>query len=277
MDTRHTVDWRGRQIATTVTGDGPPVVLCHGTPFSSQVWEPIVSHLAVGHTVHRWDMPGYGASSKHPDHAVDLDSQAAALTALVKDHWELSHPVMIAHDIGGAVAVRAHLVHGLDLSSLVLVDAVLLQPWGSPFYALAQQHTEVFQQLPAAMHRALLLAYLDGAAHRPLGNAERDAIAAAWLGPEGQAAFYRQIAQVRRQHTDDLASRLDDIRCQTHVIWGVEDTWLPIDNGRLLSAALTVDLIEIPEAGHLVQHDQPDVLAAHLRSAARLTHEPYRT
>lgn len=264
MDTYHTIDWRGRQIATTVTGHGPPVVLCHGTPFSSQVWQPIVADLAVNHTVYRWDMPGYGASSKHADHAVDLDCQAAALSFLVTEGWELDRPAVIAHDIGGAVAVRAHVVHGLDMSALVLIDAVLLQPWGSPFYVLAQQHAGVFQQLPAAMHRALLFAYLDGATHRPLGDAERDSIAATWLSPEGQAAFYRQIAHVRRKHTDDLAPRLRDIRCPAHVIWGTEDIWLPIDNGRSVAAAMDVDLIEIPDAGHLVQHDQPDLLAAHL-------------
>lgn len=223
-----------------------------------------MSQLADDNRVHRWDMPGYGASSKHPHHAVDLDSQAAALAALVADRWELDRPVVIAHDIGGAVAVRAHLAHRLDMAMLVLIDAVVVQPWGSPFYVLAQQHAEVFQQLPATMHRALLHTYLDGAAHQPLSRAQRESIAAAWLGPDGHAAFYRQIAQVRREHTDDLASRLGEIRCPVHVIWGVEDTWLPIDDGRRLADALTVDLIEIPESGHLVQHDQPEVLAAHL-------------
>lgn len=261
MHRTSTIEWRDREISVAVDGSGPPVVLCHGTPFSSAVWQPIIPYLESDYTVYRWDMPGYGTSSKDRQHAVDLDTQAAALTALVTQHWELDRPAVVAHDIGGAVAARAHLIHGLDMSRLVLVDAVLVQPWGSPFYTLAQQHADVFQELPATMHRALLDVYLDGATHRELSNEELERLAAPWLGSEGQAAFYRQIAQVHRKHTDDLTDRLDTFRCPVQVIWGTEDRWLPIENGRASAAAVGANLIEISDAGHLVQYDQPDQLA----------------
>src|SRR5207245_3308833 len=35
----------------------PPVVLLHGTPFSSYVWRGVARALAVRHAVHVWDMP----------------------------------------------------------------------------------------------------------------------------------------------------------------------------------------------------------------------------
>ncbi|MGI8873469.1 MAG: alpha/beta fold hydrolase, partial [Egibacteraceae bacterium] len=45
-------------------GDGPAVVLTHGTPFSSFVWRDIARALAVSHRVFVWDLLGYGASDQ---------------------------------------------------------------------------------------------------------------------------------------------------------------------------------------------------------------------
>ena len=45
-------------------------------------------------------------------------------------------PHVVAHDYGGAVALRAHLIHGRHFSSMVLVDVVALAPWGSPAFRL---------------------------------------------------------------------------------------------------------------------------------------------
>lgn len=39
-----------------------PVVLLHGTPFSSYVWRGVARALARRHQLFVWDMPGYGLS-----------------------------------------------------------------------------------------------------------------------------------------------------------------------------------------------------------------------
>src|SRR5215217_2409700 len=98
-------NWRGREVAWERIGSGPAIVLCHGTPFSSAIWRPFAEALSRDHTVHLWDMPGYGASSKHADHAVDFGVHGELLTALI-DEWGLDRPHVIAHDFGGAVALR---------------------------------------------------------------------------------------------------------------------------------------------------------------------------
>ncbi|HEX5974964.1 MAG TPA: alpha/beta fold hydrolase, partial [Rubrobacteraceae bacterium] len=45
-------------------GTGPPVVLVHGTPFSSYVWRRVVPALAETTRVYAYDLPGYGSSEK---------------------------------------------------------------------------------------------------------------------------------------------------------------------------------------------------------------------
>ncbi|WP_279387359.1 MULTISPECIES: alpha/beta fold hydrolase [unclassified Curtobacterium] len=83
----------------------------HGTPWSSWLWRPIALAMAGRFTVYLWDMPGYGASSKDPSHAVDLGTQGELFAALL-EHWGLDRPHVVAHDFGGAVALRARLLHG---------------------------------------------------------------------------------------------------------------------------------------------------------------------
>lgn len=38
--------WRGREIAWTSIGSGPPVVMRHSTPWSSWLWAPYARALA---------------------------------------------------------------------------------------------------------------------------------------------------------------------------------------------------------------------------------------
>ena len=135
-----------------------PVVLCHGTPFSSYVWRGIAQALADTdrHQVFVWDMPGYGESDMHTGQDVSLAAQGRVFAELLA-HWELDEPVVVAHDFGGAVALRAHLLHGSRYRALALVDPVALAPWGTPSFRLLGRHAEVFEQLPPVLSTQTLL------------------------------------------------------------------------------------------------------------------------
>lgn len=258
--------WRGRDIAWSAAGDGPAVVFCHGTPWSSIVWQPFAEALSRNFRVYLWDMPGYGQSSKHADHAVDLGIQGEAFSDLLT-HWQLEAPHVIAHDYGGAVSLRANLLGGARFASLCLVDVVALSPWGSSFFRLVKDHADVFSQLPATVHYGALGAYIQGASHRGLGSEELAALTAPWTGPEGHAAFYRQISQADECFTDEIEPRLHELRLPVHIIWGEQDTWIPSDRAiRLRDAIPHASLRTIPDAGHLIQYDAPVPLADELRA-----------
>ena len=63
-----------------------PVVLLHGTPFSSYVWRGIARALATTHRVYVWDMPGYGTSEMSDGQDVSLAAQGDVFTELLA-HW----------------------------------------------------------------------------------------------------------------------------------------------------------------------------------------------
>lgn len=49
------------------------------------------------------------------------------------NEWQLEKPDVLAHDFGGATALRGYYLNGLRYKSLTIFDAVALAPWGSPF------------------------------------------------------------------------------------------------------------------------------------------------
>jgi pimeloyl-ACP methyl ester carboxylesterase len=259
------------EIAWDRLGDGPPVVMVHGTPWSSWTWRRVAVRLAERFRVHVFDLLGFGASDKRPGQDVSLAGHGARLAALL-EFWGLDRPAIVAHDIGGATALRAHLLHDRDVAALALLDVVVLAPWGSPFYRLVRDHQTVFEQLPAAIHEGVLRSYVGTAQPRPLDRDVEAALIAPWLGPAGQSAFYRQIAQGDQRHTDDIEPLLDRITVPTLVLWGQEDPWLPPERGAELARRIpTARLALLPTAGHLVQEDQPDeltrLLGEHLAAA----------
>lgn len=261
--------WRDGVVRWRIDGEGPPVVFCHGTPWSSWLWNGVADVLASAFTVFRWDMLGYGTSDMAEGQDVSLGAQAELFAALL-DYWNLDSPAVIAHDYGGAVALRAHLLHGRAFRSLALVDVVALAPWGSPFFSLVHDHAQVFEQLPENLHEALVRAYIQSASHRGLDDEQLDHLMAPWRGSVGQAAFYRQIAQADQRFTDEIEPLYGRVDVPVKIVWGTEDTWIPVDRAHRLHGQIPGSSLELLSgAGHLVQLDRGDALTAALDSWLR--------
>jgi len=257
-------DFAGQSVHVAVAGEGPPIVLVHGTPFSSHVWHRIAPLLARQFRVHCYDLVGYGKSEKRDGQDVSLGVQNRLLGALL-DHWRLDRPHVVGHDFGGATVLRTHLLDRRDYRSLTLIDPVALAPWGSPFVQHVRQHEAAFRGLPDYIHRAILPAYLRGAIHRELSEPELRPYLEPWLGPVGQAAFYRQIAQMEQRYTDEIEPRLGEVRAATQILWGEEDRWIPIERGERLHRSIPGSrLVRVPRAGHLLQEDAPEAVVTAL-------------
>ena len=246
-------------------GDGPPLVFCHGTPWASALWSRVAGAVGEGRTVYLWDMLGYGTSTM-AEGDVSLGAQGRILADLLQHwctDWGLDAPDVVAHDYGGAVALRAHLLHGATYRSLALVDVVALAPWGSDFFRLVAGHADVFGRLPGRLHEALVRAYVAGAAHRPLRAEDVDALVTPWLGASGQAAFYRQIAQADQRWTDEVEPLYPSLDLPVQVVWGTEDAWIPVDRAHRLAELIPGARLDLVEgAGHLIQLDAPERLTA---------------
>jgi pimeloyl-ACP methyl ester carboxylesterase len=255
-------EFRGQQIRYGKMGEGRPLVLVHGTPFSSIVWRRIAPYLATRRQVFYFDLLGYGKSEMKEGGDVSLGIQNELFAALL-DHWQITQPDVVAHDFGGTTALRAHILNGRDYRSLTLIDPVAIGPSGSPLVQKTRPHEKVFAGLPAYIHEAILRAYIAGAVHRTLSEEEMSLYLEPWIGEVGQAAFYRQIAQMSDRYTDEIEGRFGEIRCPVNILWGEKDQWIPCDRGRMLAERIPGAALQmIPYASHLVQEDAPEAVVA---------------
>ncbi|WP_462378802.1 alpha/beta fold hydrolase [Pseudomonas sp. Marseille-QA0892] len=252
----------GSAIRWGKLGQGPSLVAIHGTPFSSQVWRRVVPHLADRRTVYYFDLLGYGQSEQREGQDVSLGVQNRVLYGLCQE-WGLKRPDVLAHDFGGATALRGYYLNNLEYASLTIFDAVALAPWGSPLVQHVRQHEEAFAGMPDYMHRALLRAYLQTAAHAQLSESALEIYSAPWLGPIGQPAFYRQISQMNQCYTDEIEPLLGSLDCPVSVLWGRQDDWIPFEKGKELAMRISGgNCTVIENAGHLVQEDCPEAIVA---------------
>lgn len=258
------VDTIAGRVAAGHSGSGPDLVLAHGWPWSSYSWHRIIPALAERFTVYWYDMPGYGASDKAPDQRTSLDVQGHVFAEML-GHWRLDRPRVVAHDFGGAATLRAHLLHGCDYARYVLMNVVAMRPWGSEFFDHVGRHGAAFSGLPPHIHKAIVTAYIKGALIAEISEADMDALVAPWLSDPGAASFYRQFAQADEKYTAEIEPAFGTLRCDTLVVWGEDDPWIPIGRGRALSDRIGQGQFHpLPQVGHMPQLEAPDAALAAL-------------
>ncbi|MCU1392433.1 MAG: alpha/beta hydrolase [Ilumatobacteraceae bacterium] len=262
MELTETFTFRGDRVRWGVRGDGPPLVLLHGTPFSSLVWRRIEPNLIGQRRVFVFDLVGYGRSDKRDGQDVSLGVQNDLFAELL-DHWALDAPDVVAHDFGGTTALRTHLLNGREYRTLTLLDPLALSPWGSELVVSARQHQEVYAQLPPYIHEAVVRAYISRNSNRTLTDEEMHHYLDQWLGDVGQASFYRQIAQMDERYTDEIRDRLAEVRCPVSILWGRDDALIPVERAHELARLIPgAELRVIDGAGHLLQEDSPESVVA---------------
>lgn len=105
-------------------GSGKPIILIHGWPLSSDMWEYQIEDLVnSGYRVITYDRRGFGKSSK-PWDGYDYDTLTDDLKALI-DQLYLEAVTLIGFSMGGGEVVRYFSrYYGKDVSKVVLISSV---------------------------------------------------------------------------------------------------------------------------------------------------------
>lgn len=252
------------EIAWDTAGEGPDVVLVHGTPVSSLIWRGVIERLRDRYRFHYLDLPGYGASEKFEGQEVRLRSFARALREFLQARG-LEQPHLVGHDFGAAAVMGAHLIEGVEPASLTVADGVLLDPWGTPFSRHVNEHEAVFAAVPDYIHRATLAAHLSTGVVRPLPADLEAALIEPWTGETGQPAYYRQVGQYDYEYTGWLEARYPSLELPLAILWGEQDTWVPPTVARQLHDLVPrAELHMLPDAAHFSMLDTPGLFAREL-------------
>lgn len=249
------------QIAWDVLGDGPAVVLVHGTPSRSVLWRDVAPLLAQRFAVYVFDLLGYGQSEQHEQQEMSIRLHGQVLAELVQT-WDLQAPALVGHDIGGAAVLRAHLLEGTPARRVALVDAVVLRPWITATTRHMRLHLDVYRTMPTHIFREVAAAHLRTATEQPMAEAVFAAYFDQWEGERGHQLWLRNVRGFDEQDTADFEPLLEAMQTPTRIVWGELDRWLPIEVSAAIQSRLPVaDRVLVPSAGHFSPEDQPSQVA----------------
>src|SRR6266516_2747956 len=111
--------------AELTPGSGPPVVLMHGFPDSTHLYDRLLPHLAGRRPVVRFDFLGWGRSDKpvgYPYTATNPAGDLAAVVGALDERLGAGQLVLVAHDASGPPAIDWALAHPGRVQTLVLLN-----------------------------------------------------------------------------------------------------------------------------------------------------------
>lgn len=258
----------GGEVAYEILGDGPPLVLIHGFPGNSFSWRTVAPALARKHRVHVYDMLGFGQSAMREGHKAFGDSQTKLLAALL-EHWGLHAPLMVAHDIGTAPALGAHLFEGRQYAKLMLLSAAVLNPSVSANSMHARAHLKAYQTMPSKLYAQIMRAHIPTTMHTGMSEEIFQGYFKPWSTVEGQAAYYRFLGDFEEPYLDKLEAKMSAVVPETLILWGDNDTWIPLARGEKLQKLIPrATLRLIPQAGHFLMDDAPEPVIREIEAFA---------
>jgi pimeloyl-ACP methyl ester carboxylesterase len=261
---RRRITVSGGEISYDVLGYGPSLILVHGTPSRSYIWRDVASRLADRFTVYVFDLLGFGQSERREGLDVSISGQSRVLADLV-EAWELDAPSVAGHDIGGAIALRTHLLEGVSFGCIALLDSVVLRPWITPTTRHVKAHLDVYRTMPVKTFEAILASHLRTATHKPLDEHAFATYLEGWRGESGQRLYLNKDAQLDERDTAEFEPLLPSVGVPVSIIWGEQDAWLdPALAERLHELIPGSDLLVLPETGHFAMEDSPQHITAAL-------------
>jgi pimeloyl-ACP methyl ester carboxylesterase len=268
-----TVDQASIYYVTAGDPTNPAVIFIHGFGGSTFTWRDNLLPVAqAGFYAIALDLPPFGLSDKSASLGYTRSDMAKYVVGLM-DILQIDHATIVGHSMGGAVTALLAVNNPERVQSLVFVA-------GGVFEALDRETTqETDNQSPFAF-----LANLDptspGAAQllrvtlRPRTFANimtsayydqesiTDEMVDGYARPlqiENWPQGFLAYLQARDQQIITLSDLANTATMPVLILWGEEDSWVPITLGEAMLATLPdARMIRYPLTGHLPMEEQTE-------------------
>jgi|SRR5579862_425172 len=232
-------------------GDGETIVLIHGFGLDSRMWDPQFEAFRSTFQVIRYDLRGFGRSSRPPaapySHEEDLNALLSNLGGA---------PVhLVGLSMGGRMALRFAAAYPPSIRSLVLADPALDgQSWSTDWQTRWSGMCSAARagQLADAKRQWLEHPLFDSSRTNPTTTAHLTRMVDDYSG------WHWHNKDLARVPSPALAERLGEIRTRTLVITGEHDIPDFQAVGNLLAEKLPdVQRVIIKGSGHMVNLEAP--------------------
>jgi magnesium chelatase accessory protein len=256
------VDWH-----IEAAGEGPAVLLVHGTAASAHSWRRVAEELSNTHHVLNVDLPGHGQSVSRNTASMGLAGMTRALHALLET-LAFKPAIVAGHSAGAVILARLFALHGCTAEQLFSFNGAFF-----PFVGAAGQLFSPFAKLAAAMPflPTLLSSF---ATRQTVERLLRNTGSA--LTPEDIDAYFHLFkksshvsAALAMMANWDLSQTEQDLRAlkaKACFIAGAEDKTIPpVSANRAASLCVNASVHILPGLGHLLHEERPARAAAIIR------------
>lgn len=254
-----TIDIRGKKIYYKHSGAGSCVVLLHGIPTHSGLWDKVMPILQKSYSVYAFDILGFGKSGRAESSELNIKAQAQMFLDIFKE-MSLNKIILIGHDIGGGIAQIIAVSNPEVLSAVVLMDSVCYDSWPIELLRVESKVEMLFKHLPREVIKDLFTRYIhDGLYNKDKSSNIEDKYWGYLEGQEGVEDFLRAVHSFDSRFTMEIAPMLNTIRLPVMILWGRHDMFIRLSYAYRLSEDIRNSSLEIiDEAGHFLPEDQPE-------------------
>jgi pimeloyl-ACP methyl ester carboxylesterase len=262
-ETRPTVGgYRTRCLEVEGPRPEHPVLFVHGNPNSADEWRPFLDRLEGRRRCLAFDLIGWGQSERRKD----LDHTADTLAWFVKefiDAMALERFDLVVHDWGSIALVPASWRPESVGRIVAMNTATLWDQYRWHWVARLWQTPVVGELLNATTTRFGTLQILRQATPRPGSLPEVADDIHRHLDGTTKRAILELYRSAPPEKLGQLGSRLGAITAPALVLWGDKDPYTQPRFGDYYKDALggEVRVEHLPDAGHWVWLDRPDVVA----------------
>jgi haloalkane dehalogenase len=239
--------------------DGPAVLLVHGYPSSSYMWEPAMAKLAErGLRAVAPDLPGFGDSE--PDPPGTWERHIEALERL-RAELALDRLALVTHDWGVLVGLRWACDHAGVPTALVISDGGFFSDRRWHDMANAMRTPGTGEQLIESVTRE----GFESLMRQSSSGMTEPAIEQYWkcfadpVRRRGHLELYRSGDFEKLARYD---GRLAELGLPTLIVWGEHDRFASVKMAHRFETEIPgAELRVFPSAGHFVWEDEPEATA----------------
>jgi haloalkane dehalogenase len=249
------------RVAWTDVGEGDPVILLHGIPTWSFLYNEVIPLLASHRRVIAPDFLGHGYSDKRDFFDRSLLAQTEMIIRLM-NYLGLDRADFVGHDTGGGVALIMAIRHPERVARLVLTNVVAYDSWPiDDMIALGNPNWR--SKSPSEVAKFIASGLPDGILNKTKLTPEFEAgIVAPYSDEEGKISIIRNASSLNTNHTTMLVAKHGDISAPTLCLWGIHDPWQTIADGERLAREIpNARLVRVENASHWIPQDTPEVFA----------------
>lgn len=261
----HFMNVDGARLHYQEFGDAamPPMVLIHGYTASVYVWKTVAPLLAeAGFRVIAVDLLGFGYSEKPIRFDYSIQSQARMISRFM-NRLGIGRAVVVGNSYGGAVALNLTLDYPEAVEKLVLVDPVTNdEPKNHPLLRLASfrgigELITLFIADSKFFLRHRMRGTIAQANHHLITEERMAAIRRPLNSAEGHRSL---LATSRNWNAKRIEQDVHLIKQPTLIIWGDQDTVIPIKGGYKLRQEIPNSrLIVLTDCGHVPPEEKSEL------------------